>query len=107
MGKRIFSAVLLFLLLFSFGASAGEVISRVISGEVVARNTGSKPPTVVVKAKDVHGRDLIIGAAVLEDTRIEIGASPAMLEEVMPGDKATIEYERNKRVVAKSLKIKR
>ncbi len=93
--------------LYSISAIAGNVIVRKATGEVVATDTVATPNTIVVRTTNWKGQEFIVGAAVEDDTVIKIGDRPATLEEVKEGDKVDIVYERNKRVIAKTIRIKR
>ncbi|HHD10826.1 MAG TPA: hypothetical protein ENK42_00150 [Deltaproteobacteria bacterium] len=93
--------------LYSISATAGNVIVRKATGEVVATDTVATPNTIVVRTTNWKGQEFIVGAAVEDDTVIKIGDRPATLEEVKEGDKVDIVYERNKRVIAKTIRIKR
>ncbi len=93
--------------LYSISATAGNVIVRRATGEVVATDTVATPNTIVVRTTNWKGQEFIVGAAVEDDTVIKIGDRPATLEEVKEGDKVDIVYERNKRVIAKTIRIKR
>ncbi len=86
---------------------AGQTETRWATGRVVATDTRALPNTIVVSAKNWKGEKTIIGAAVVTDTVIKLGKSPATLADVRPGDMVDIVYERNKRVVARSIKIRR
>ncbi len=106
---RRLSALLLFFLLgaFSSWALAGELITRWASGEVVATDTEAVPNTIVVKTKNWKGQDFIVGAAVEADTVIKIRGRTATLRDIKVGDIVDIVYVRNKRVIAKSIKVKK
>ncbi len=88
-------------------APAGDVTVRKAVGEVIATDTEAVPNTIVVRTTNWKGQEFIVGAAVEDDTVIKIGDRTATLEEVKEGDKVEIIYQRNKRVIAKTIRIKR
>lgn len=87
--------------------SAENVVKRWASGEVIAINTEAAPNTIVVKSKTWKGQDFIVGAAVEAGTVIMINKKPVQLKDVHTGDRVDITYERNLRVIAKTIKVKR
>ena len=97
------SAIMLTLVLAGPGR-AGDVLVRKVTGSVVATETAATPNTIVVRTVNWKGQELIIGAAVENDTVIKIGSASASLKDLRSGDRVEIVYERNKRVVAKSIK---
>lgn len=100
----------LFLLFFTLGLPvnvlAGEMTKRWASGAVTATNTSAVPNTIVVKAKNWKGKDFIIGADVDEKTEIKKGDKTVSLNDIKEGDMVSLVYERNGRLVAKSIKVK-
>lgn len=107
MAKKAFSLLLLFFLVAAAVESrAADVLVRKVSGTVVATETTAVPNTIVVKTVNYKGQDLIIGAAVANDTVIKKGGMTISLWDVADGDRVEIVYERNKRVVAKSITVK-
>lgn len=86
---------------------AGDVITRWASGEVIATDTVAIPNTILVRSKTWKGQDFIVGAAVEEDTIVTIGNNRVKLEDVKVGDKVDMVYERNIRVIAKSIRVRR
>ncbi len=88
-------------------ATASDLVVRKASGEVVATDTLATPNTIVVRTTNWKGQEFIVGAAVEADTVIKIGDRTADLEEVKEGDRVEIVYQRNKRVIAKTIRIKR
>jgi hypothetical protein len=107
MPKRV---LLFFMVLVVAGLSlawAGQGETRWATGEVVATDTRDQPNTIVVSAMNWKGQETIVGAAVDENTVIKMGKRGVSLEEIKPGDMVDMVYERNKRVIAKSIKIKR
>ena len=103
--KRI--AMMLLLLAIAPPVWAGDVITLLASGEVIATDNHAEPRTIVIKTKNRKGLDFIVGADVEGGTVITIGKNKASLKDIKIGDKADIVYERNMKVVAKSIKIKR
>ncbi len=106
---RRHSAIILFLLLgiLSPVAMAGGHITRWATGEVIAMDLEAEPNTIVVKTKNWKGQDFIVGADVEADTVIKIGDRAAALSDIKVGDIVDIVYVRNKRVVAKTIKVKK
>lgn len=100
-------AVILLLLTIALPVEAGDVITLRASGEVIATDIRAEPHTIVIKTKNRKGLDFIVGADVEDGTVITIGKNKASLKDIKTGDKADIVYERNTKVVAKSIKIKR
>jgi hypothetical protein len=88
-------------------AWGGQSVTRWATGEVVATDTEARPNTIVVSTKNWKGEEFIVGAFVDENTVIERGKARVTLEDIKPGDVVDIVYERNKRAVATSIKIKR
>ena len=86
---------------------AGDVITLRASGEVIATDIRAEPRTIVIKTKNRKGLDFIVGADVEDGTVITIGKNKASLKDIKIGDKAYIVYERNMKVIAKSIKIQR
>lgn len=105
MAKRVIG--LLLLLVIVSPLEAGEVITRWASGEVIAIDTEAIPNTIVVRSKTWKGEDLIVGVAVEADTVVTINNNRVKLEEVKVGDRVDMVYERNLRVVAKSIRVRR
>jgi hypothetical protein len=107
MSKRIllFSMALVVAGLTLAWAAQGE--TRWATGEVLATDTEAQPNTIVVSTKNWRGQDTVVGAAVDENTVIKMGKRKVPLEAIKPGDVVDIVYDRNKSVVAKSIKIKR
>lgn len=107
MAKKVLSVLILFLLVIvAAGSRAEDVVTRWATGKVVATETRAKPNTIVVKSKTWRGEDLIVGAAVDGRTVIKKGNLAISLGDVSVGDHVEIVYERNKRVVAKSITVK-
>jgi hypothetical protein len=86
---------------------AGDAITRHASGEVVATDTKAIPNTIVIKTKNWKAQDFVVGASVEADTVIMVGNKRIQLKDIRIGDTIDITYERNLRVVAKTIKIKR
>jgi len=105
MAKRFIG--LLILLVIASPLEAEEVITRWASGEVIATDTEATPNTIVIKTRNWKGLDFIVGAAVEKDTVITLNNKGIPLRDVQVGDKVEMVYERNLRVVAKSIKVKR
>ena len=107
MANKAFSLLLsFFLVAVAVESLAADVIVRKVPGTVVATETTTVPNTIVVKTVNHKGQDLIIGAAVLNDTVITKGGMTISLWDVADGDRVVIVYERNKRVVAKSITVR-
>ena len=107
--RAIFIALVMVsvLTLYAGTTNAGNVVIRKAVGEVIATDTEATPNTIVVRTTNWKGQEFIVGAAVEQDTVIKINGRTASLEDVEEGDRAEIVYQRNKRVVAKTIKIKR
>ncbi|MBI5682975.1 MAG: hypothetical protein HZC45_07415 [Deltaproteobacteria bacterium] len=87
--------------------NAGNIVTKKVYGHVVATDTNASPNTIVIKAKNPKGLDIIVGAFVEDDTVITIGKKQAGLKDILAGDKVNMVYDRNLRVKAKSIKVKR
>lgn len=111
--KRLWKYNAFFLILFIFftGVSIAQdnkPIKRWVTGTVIATDTKAIPNTIVVSAKDWKGRDLTVGAQVLQDTEIRIHGKPASLQGVKAGDTVSLVYLRETtRLVAKKIEVKR
>src|SRR3989337_256577 len=83
--NAIFLVVFLFLTGVSF-AQDNKPIKRWVTGTVIATDTRAIPNTIVVNTKDWKGRDLTVGAQVLQDAEITVNGAPATLQGVKAGD---------------------
>lgn len=105
MAKRVIG--LLLLLVIVSPLEAKDVITRWVSGEVIAIDTEAIPNTIVVRSKTWKGEDFIVGVAVEAETVVTIDNNRVKLEEVKVGDRVDMVYERNLRVIAKSIRVRR
>ena len=105
--NAIFLVVFLFLTGVSF-AQDNKAIKRWVIGTVIATDTRAIPNTIVVNTKDWKGRDLTVGAQVLQDTEITVNGKPATLQSVKAGDTVSLVYLRETtRLVAKKIEVRR
>jgi len=105
--NAFFLIVFLFLTDVSF-AQDNKPIKRWVTGTVMATDTRAIPNTIVVNTKDWKGRDLTVGAQVLQDTEITVNGKPATLQSVKAGDTVSLVYLRETtRLVAKKIEVKR
>ncbi len=111
--KRVWKYNAFFLVVFllltdvSF-AQDNKPIKRWVTGTVMATDTRAIPNTIVVNTKDWKGRDLTVGAQVLQDTEITVNGKPATLQGVKAGDTVSLVYLRETtRLVAKKIEVKR
>ena len=111
--KRVWKYNAFFLVVFLLltdvsSAQDNKPIKRWVTGTVVATDTKAIPNTIVVNTKDWKGRDLTVGAQVLNDTEITVNGKSAALQSVKAGDKVSMVYLRETtRVVAKKIEVKR
>ena len=111
--KRVWKYNAFFLVVFLFFtgvsfAQDNKAIKRWVTGTVIATDTRAIPNTIVVNTKDWKGRDLTVGAQVLNDTEITVNGKSAALQSVKAGDKVSMVYLRETtRVVAKKIEVKR
>lgn len=111
--KRLWKYNAFFLIIFIFftGVSIAQdnkPIKRWVTGTVIATDTRAIPNTIVVSAKDWKGRDLTVGAQVLNDTEITVNGKTAALQSIRAGDKVSLVYFRETtRLVAKKIEVKR
>lgn len=108
MAKKVLAVISLFLVsaVLTAASQAGDIITRRATGVVVAASTASEPNTIVVKSKNWKGHELIVGADVDDRTVIRKDGKSIGLNGVNNGDRVDIVYERNDRVVAKSITVK-
>ncbi len=105
--KRILFAALFSVSMLSVdGRAAEDLISRRVSGKVVATDTEATPNTIVVKAKTAKNKDLIVGADVTDKTVIMKRGGAASLKDIRPGESVELAYTRDGKVVATSIAAK-
>ena len=84
----------------SLPASAGgdgspRLAERTVHGTVVATDTKADPKTIVVKVPLSGKRELIVGASVPPGIHISRRGRLATLEDIKPGDKAELSYQKS------------
>ena len=84
----------------SFPASAGgdgsrQSDERTVHGTVVATDTKADPQTIVVKVPLSGKRELIVGASVPPGIHISRRGRLATLEDIKPGDRAELSYQKS------------
>src|SRR3990172_7052745 len=105
--NAFFLIVFLFLTDVSF-AQDNKPIKRWVTGTVIATDTRAIPNTIVVNTRDWKGRDLTVGAQVLNDTEITVNGKSAALQSLKAGDKVSMVYLRETtRLVAKKIEVRR
>ena len=111
--KRVWKYNAFFLVVFLLltdvsSAQDNKPIKRWVTGTVVATDTKAIPNTIVVNTRDWKGRDLTVGAQVLDDTEVTVNGKPAALQGVKAGDTVSLVYLRETtRLVAKKIEVKR
>lgn len=108
LNPRRVAAAALFFLAFALAApsQAAEMVTRKVTGKVVATETRAVPNTIVVETRNHKGQKLIIGAQVPGTAAITRDGRKASLRDVSTGDRVEIVYQRNAEVVARSITLR-
>lgn len=105
--KRMMIIVIGFFAIFSMVEAAEMTHLRWASGECIAINTTASPNTIVIKAKNYKGQEMIVGGSLASDTEIKINGKKANIGDIKNGDNVDMKYERNNKIVIKTINIKR
>lgn len=95
MKRRTNSIFLLTLILLALTAlpAIADHQARVI-GTVQAIDAAARPQTIVIKTTTAGGKILIVGCRLDQKTQIRVGRQAAALEEIQPGDRVEMFYQR-------------